>query len=402
MSEKITEHIEFLTQIHTAWDGAEQRVALRGNPRRFVSYEYVGVNTRQSQYLRALTSGTQTQLLQFPLWHANTVLEKIVYDRQSIVPLKKEDAWNYRDCASVLLWENDEEGGEFFDVKNVTADGVLHLKKQVSSDWRAFQTIAVPVFWGVMRQEDQYANLTSKLTSMTINVEFINRGTTIELPAAAGPVDSSRPVFPASKNASAEYLGRELFMAPPSWEEDIGCGYSRNANRLDNQTGVVRYDLKSNDTAESRSVMYRTANREEIHFLQRFFYRNKGRFKAFYAPTWVNDVELAEDASEGNALIAKFPFYWKYYELNKRRRRLIVFFKDGTIEILQIAGFSLDDTRKRGKIFLDMPIRRAMVRRQIRMISFLCLYRLADDSLTTEYETTGIASIRLEFAEVAD
>ena len=402
LSEKITEQIEYLTQIHTAWDGTEQRVVLRGKPRRYVKYEYVGVNTKQSQYLRALTCSTQTQVLQFPLWHANTILENMIYDRQSIVALKKQDMWNYRDCAGTMLWTNDEEGGEYFTLKNVSADGILHLGKQVTHNWKAFSTFVVPVFWGILQQEDKYTNLTAELTNMTINVEFINRGLSIDLPDGVNEYNYPRLSFAESKNALDEYLGRELFMMPPTWNEDIGSSYSRNANRLDNQSGVIRYDLKSNETTEVRSMEYSAISYEELQFIQRFFCRCKGRLKSFYAPTWVIDVELVESVTSGNVLIAKFNLYWKYYMSSKRRKTLIVFFQDGTIEILKIAGFSLDDSQKYGKIFLDMPIKKALHKSEIKMISFLCLYRFNSDTLTTDYETTGIANINLEFAEVTE
>lgn len=402
MSERISEQIEFLTQVHTAWDGTEQRAALRGRPRRYVSYEYIGVNTAQSQYLRALAASEQTRILQFPLWHANTILGQTVYRGQSIVPLAKEDMWNYRGCVGAMLWKNDEDGGEYFDAQTITADGVLRLKKQTSADWLSYKTVVVPVFHGILRQEGNYADAASNITNMTLNVEFINRGLGLGLPAAVGEWNYPRLTFPESKNAPAEYMGRELFMAPPPWSDDIASRYARNANRLDNQTGAIRYDLKSSETTETRSLSYSAISRGEIQFLQRFFYRCKGRLKSFYAPTWINDVDLAEDAITGNELITKFNLYWKYYEPNKRRRCLIVFFADGTVEILKIAGYGLDDTRKRGRIFLDAPIKRPIIRRQIRMISFLCLYRLNSDALATDYETTGIANMNLEITEVSE
>lgn len=401
MSGKIVEKIEFLTQIHSAWDGTEQRVGLRAKPRRYISYEYIGVDSRQSQYLRALTCSSQTQLVQFPLWHANKQLSKPIYKGQSIIPLQTEDMWNYRDCEGVMLWTNDEIGGEHLLVKNVSADGVVHLAKQASHDWQTGTTMVIPVFWGILQQEDKYENLTSEHTNMIVNVEFINRGLTVELPEAINQHNYSWLSFTESKNASHEYMGYELFLMPPTWHEDLAMNYSRNANRLDNQTGIIRYDLKSNETTEARSLSYNAISKAEVHFLQRFFYRSMGQLKAFYAPTWVGDIELVADVLSGNVLITKFDQYWKYYEKSKRRKNLIVFFHDGTMEIIKIAGFSLDDTRTFGKIYLDMPIKRAMLKNQIRMISFLCLYRLNSDTLTTDYETTSCAVINLELKEVS-
>jgi len=400
--ETITERIEYLTQILTAWDNTEQRSALRGKPRRYIGYEYIGLESKQSQYLRALTCSTQTQTLQFPLWHAASYLHKQIYAKQSIVEVTKDDMWNYRDCTGTMLWSNDQDGGEYFSIVNTTADGVLHLEKQVTHDFLPRKTVVVPVFWGILQQEDKYINETSNITTMTINVEFINRGLQIKLADTIDAYQYPRISFAESKNAPGEYAGRELFMMPPTWNDDIGSSYHRNANRLDNQSGSIRYDLKSKETTEIRSIEYTAIAREEIQFLQRFFYRCKGRLKSFYAPTWVNDVELVDDVVSGSILLARFSLYWKYYASNKRRKTLVVFFRDGTIHILKIAGFSLDDSQTYAKIYLEMPIQRVLERKQIRMISFLCLYRHNSDTLTTNYQTTGIANMNLEFAEVTE
>lgn len=402
MSDTMQERIEFLTQLHTAWDGTEQRAALRGRPRRFISYHYSGMNSTQSQYLRALLYSTQTQILQFPLWHAARTLDKDLYRMQSIVPLKKEDMWNYRGAAGMMFWTKDEEGGAYYTMQSVTADGILHLSRQLPINYKARTVSVIPVFWGILQREDRYSNVTSEVTELMLNVEFVNRGLSVELPAAIDEWNYPRLKNWYGKDAPDEYMGRELFLMEPTWHRDMPVNYNRNASRLDNETGVIRYDLKSSDTTEGRTLGYNAMNLEEVQFLQRFFYRCKGRLKSFYAPTWLSDVELAKDATTGNTLIAKFNLYWKYYAANKRRKNLIVFFKDGTIEILKIAGFGLDETKVFGKVFLDTPISRALCRKDIRMISFLCLYRLNSDALTTDYDAVNKGSINFEFLEVTE
>lgn len=400
MSETIKESIEFLTQIHKVWNFTEQRAAIRIKPRRIVSYEYIGMKNKESQYLRALTNNTQTQILQFPLWHAQHLLNKIVYKSSSIIEVGQEDMWNFRDCIGVMLWQNDDVGGEYFDLQSITADGVLHLKKQVSCDWPAHSTVVVPVFWGILQQEDSYVNLTSEHTNMVINVEFINRGLNVELPESVNEYNYPRMTFNYAKNANSDYLGRELFLMKPAWTDDLNANYARNANRLDNDSGIIRYDLKSEDTIEVRSLKYNAISRAEIQFLQRFFYRCRGALKGFYAPTWTHDVELALDSISGNTLYTKFDLYFKYYQSNKLRKNLIIFFRDGTIQVLKIAGFSREG--EYGKIFLDMPIKTPLIKSKIDMICFLCLYRLNSDKMITDYETNDAAIFDFECIEVVE
>lgn len=400
MSETIKESAEYLTQIHKSWDFTEQRAAIRLKPRRTVSYEYVGMENKQSQYLRALTNNSQTQILQFPLWHAQQLLKQTIYKSSSIIEITQEDMWNFRDCVGVMLWQDDNYGGEYFDLQNVTADGILHLKKQVTRDWTAYSTLVVPVFWGVLQQEDSYVNLTSEHVNMVINVEFINRGLNIELPESVNEHNYPRLTFRYAQNAKDEYLGRELFVMQPTWHSDLSANYTRNAQRIDNNSGIIRYDLKSDDTLEVRVLSYNAISRAEIQFLQRFFYRCCGGLKGFYAPTWTNDIELALDTTSGNVLYTKFDLYFRYYKSNKQRKHLIIFFVDGTIEIVKIAGFSRE--KEYGKVFLDAPVKRPLFKNNITMISFLCLYRLNSDKLTTDYETNSAAVISLECIEVVE
>ena len=63
-------------------------------------------------------------------------------------------------------------------------------------------------------------------------------------------------------------------------------------------------------------------NRPEINNLIRFFFRSKGRLKPFYAPTWVNDLEITKDinASDDFLLITITDTY-KY--LNNKKGRIL-------------------------------------------------------------------------------
>lgn len=402
MERRIVETIEYLTQIHTAWDGTEQRMALREYPRRSVSYRYAGMTTTESSRLRALCYSSQTTQLEWPLWHAAVKLPRSLYKDQAQIKLTSLDMWNYRDCHALMLWKNDELGGDCFDLNEITADGSIYFKRQVNDDWSALGTMVVPIFWGVLKQEDNYGNITSNIADLNINVDVMPAITAANLPAAVNEYNYPRLVFPFTQNAESTYMDTELFLMPPAWVDDEDIGYMRNANRLDNNTGVFRYDLKSSAITTNKSLEYLPISMEEIQFMQRFFYRCKGQFKSFYAPTWTSDIELSADAEIGSTyLLTKFAMYYKYYGLNARRKLLLVFYVDGTIEILNIAGFSITDDGY-GKVFLKIPLRRDLIRNQIAMISFLCKWRLASDKLIIDYETTDIANVTLEMKEVDD
>lgn len=59
-------------------------------------------------------------------------------------------------------------------------------------------------------------------------------------------------------------------------------------------------------------------------------------------------------------------------------------------EILKIAGYSIDDTGKYGKIYLENPLTHSLFKKQVAMISFFCRYRFGNDALTIDHDTLEI------------
>lgn len=402
MSEKIIEKLEFLTQIHKSWDGTEQRMALRNEPRRYISYDYLGMKTWHSQYLRMLTFGQQTQLIEFPLWHAKSELKDIAYKGQAMAKIEPEALWGYRNIGAFELWTSDKVGGLKYDLKYLSASGVLGMTKQLTSDWPAAITTVIPVCLGVLQQEDKYVNLHSDLTSMMINLELLqNQKAPLFPPGVDEFHDEIIKRDAISRGLPEFYLGVEVFRHEPPWEEDMSSSSSRNVNRLDNETGIFLFDLKNEETTESKDITYIGFSRTEIYNLQRFFYRIKGRLKSFYMPSWVNDMELAEDAPAGQIyILTKFNLYWKHYAKSRRRKMIVVFYRNESCEILKIAGYSTDETGQYGKVYLENALKRGINKNAIRMISYFYRCRLASDTLTVDYETTEAARITLTFQEV--
>lgn len=404
--QRITETIEFKTQIHVGWDNTEQRMALREHPRRNISYRYTGMSSRNSEYLRALCNGQQTQQLEFPLWSANRLLPQTRYEQQAHLQLTARDMWDYRDCHAVMLmkkYDGINAISELFNLKSISANGFLQTTKQFTSQWDADSTIVVPVFWGILNQEDSYTNVTSQVADLCINVEFMPSIAAVELPETINEYNYPRLTFEKSLNADTEYKGYELFMFPPSWYQDQNISYSRNANRLDNETGYFRFDLKSAETTTTRVMDFYGLTKDEIHFLQRFFYRCKGQWKSFYMPSWTSDIKLAQDALAGdNIIYGEFLYYYKYYSSNNRRKLIIVFFENGTVQIIELAGWTVDKTGTMSKIYLKNNLKTNLLKDDIRMISFLCKVRHNSDIMTTQYETNEAASISFEVKEVND
>lgn len=403
MAEKISAKMSYLTQIHTAWDGKEQRMALRQEPRRYVAYDYIGCESWQSQYLRMLAYKSGTQLIELPLWHAATLLEDPAYEGQTTIRVPPEAMWSFRNIGSVEMWRDDKRGGGKYEIKYLAANGVMGLKKQLKRNYKSHLTTIIPVFYGILQDDDSFANLHGDAVQMTLNLELFRNQRAPDFPAAWDMMHDE-PMEGASRFAfglPAQYLGAEVFRFAPQWEDDISASYTKNANRLDYKSGVFRYDLKGTNPAETREFSIAGLSKAEIHNIERFFMRHKGAWKSFYAPTWLNDIDIEGRQPAGQIfLLASFPYHWKYYAKSSRRRLAVIFYTDGSAEILPLAGFSQDETGTLGKVYLEMPLKHEILPQNVRMISFFTRCRFAEDDLVIDYETTGAATVRIIWKEV--
>jgi hypothetical protein len=403
MATQIAETLEFKTQIHKAWDATEQRMALRKYPRRSVSYDYYGMDAKQSQYLRALSYAKQNEKIEIPLWQASCRLQEAAFTDHYSIRVYSQDIWQFRGCSGVMFWHNDYVGGERYFINALYGDGSIKMPELLSRDYAINNTFVHPVSYGYLKPEDDYQSFTASNTMMQLNVDLLSDYSYTMLPVVLDEYhfEDWETKTPYQTAFPATYQNIDLFPLAPSWDADLPANFTRNANRLDNVSGVVKYDLKNVYASENKEIEYILATRSEINNFQRFFTKCKGRWKSFYAPTWLNDMTLVQDVVKGQSyMIVDWSLYWKYYSSMSRRKRIVLFLKSGAIQIVQVAGYSTDETGEFGKVYLDSDMSKRINKNDVVMISFLCMYRFDSDSLTTEYDTTGIARVVTTFTEV--
>ncbi len=400
---KISETVEFLTQIHKAWDGTEQRASVRPLPRRMLSYDYIGMKHWQSQYLRALAYSQQTQLFQIPVWHSAVTLQEELFRGSYGFSIPKETIWGWRGATHAMTWLSDEYGGDTYQLNAIGGDGSVSFTRTLPEDWEAGKAVACPIVWAVLKSEDKFSSATSEYSELTLNVEVLRETHAPELPVSYNENHDETVKKPFCNGLPLSYQGRELFLTMPSWANAVESDYTRNAYRLDNKTSPFLYDLRGPDPVETKELPFLFTTRQEINNFQRFFYRMKGRLHSFFAPTWLNDVELAQDAPNGQSyLLAKFPAYWKYFNNTSRRKTAIIFRRDNTAEIIKFAGYSTDESGTCGKIWLTGNLSRSLNLKDVWRISFLSKYRFDNDSMIIDYATPTVGTTSMPFVEVTD
>ena len=135
---RITEKIEYLTDIITAYDGSEQRIKLRQLPRYSYSYDYDAMNEYQAQWLRGQTRMRQSDLWYIPMWHSPAYLSEDFVEHGKLLHIDSDYMYNFRNCDYIEIFFGDD----FKQLSNIVrevhsyVDGGIRLKKKI--DQRLF------------------------------------------------------------------------------------------------------------------------------------------------------------------------------------------------------------------------------------------------------------------------
>ena len=412
---RITEKFEYNTKILTSYDGKEQRIQLLQYPRHLITFDYPSMNCFDAQWLRGLGKLRQTDAIHIPMWHnafrmtdnyqylPTTAVTYIQAPEESMFDLQNCEAIEIYQRADINQWDN------FVKIISSVSGRTLRLKTLLTQSLDKRNSFIIPLRKCSIQPMTNLQYVYSNGTNISVGFEDIleRNERIIVLDDYIYPYDITETWN--RWNLPERYKGREVFLFTPQWVDDdsVTMSIEKAVNRLDNETGIFYYDLRNNNTYDINTWNITLMNRQECHNMIRFFDRVKGMFKSFYAPSWVNDIELVEDIEAGKNFIytdwRKIKFY---YSNNTRKKKLIVFTKDWKYYIFDILAY-LTETRSNnnkqyGKIMLSSPIQQTIPLNNILMCSYFNLVRLDSDSLQLNYETGYAANVSFSFREVDD
>ena len=409
----ITEKYEYKTDIITSYDGHEQRIKTRQEPRRFFSYNYDAMNMYQAQWLRGLGRIRQSDAYYIPMWQAPIYLAQPHYGGKALY-VQKEYLYNLKDCQYIELFVTDDvnQGGinlvnQIVDIQETESDiWLLGLKLPIKRHLNPKNTWIFPLRNCSIQPSSSLSYMFSNGTSMTHNFEDLLQK----------PVNL---VLPSKIVADADYKGKnrwnlpkyidskEVLQIEPTWADDesVKLSMDKNVSRLDNETGIFVYDLKNVKSYDIHTYQYTLLNQEMIHNMIRFFRRISGMWKSFYYPTWVNDLQVVEDIkANDNYIIVGWNKISQYYVNNRRSKKIVIFTKDWKSYIFDVITYS--DTKigdnTYGKVVLSKSTAIDLNKENILMVSYLNLVRLDHDDLQLNYETNVVANTTLTMKEIDD
>ena len=203
--------LQYLTEVIEAFDGTEQRIALRDTPRTSLSYMYSMTDEQQYRFDNKLATSLGGMMV--PMWPLQCQLERAVQRGDASVAL---DTTNAHVMASDTLLISEGDESEIVSVESVDGRVVTltHLAKKTFST----SAVVLPVRIAYTADESNAISLLRSFDQHSITFDLDE--TQIQKPA---PVDdferhNARPLFPfrpdRSKDVTTQYNRHREILDP--------------------------------------------------------------------------------------------------------------------------------------------------------------------------------------------
>lgn len=410
-STKIVEKYSYLTSILSSYSGLEQRIKLRNIPNHLLSYDYAAVNSLEAQWLRAQMRKRQSDYTYIPMWHNVAMLSEDFMGGKALY-IDNDYMYGFKNCDAIEIFiKEDVMQHDKLNMTKVVSryeGNTIILKTTLDKFLSKLNTFILPLIRCSTQPATNMSYIYSNGTNLTMNFEDILYNPTFNISSNyINNYDYTNIKDFNLYNLPETYNNKEVFLNSPQWTEDdsLSLSIEKLTNKLDNQTGIFKYDLKNNKSYDSHTMNILLWEKKMIFNLIKFFNHMAGRYKSFYCPTWANDFNMVKPLAVGaNAIYTELNDLFRYYLSNGRLKKIVIFTNDRKSYIFDILTYSYEtiDNITYGKVVLSNPSTVSLGVDDIDMISFFNCVRFDSDDLQISYETCDIATSSLVMKEVDD
>lgn len=360
--ERITERLQWLTNTHTPYNGAEYRYGERSKPRQFFEMSHV-LQMNSASRLRNLMLGWQSRLYAVPNWTSGVMIEGDATSGGFSVTADPSFGEFYQGGIAVLY--ADEDNYEALEIGSATP-GLITFTSPLQSDWPK-NSMLMPI------------NLCRVLADQSI-VDYNEKVVTAKMAWACDPIDTN-PWLP--ETAAPLAIGIvELWLTEPNWRDNLETKVQYQANRLDFDTGAVNTSQVGDYVPEIYSHIAYLNGKQAISDFRAFALRRKGKLNPFFYPSFRGDFELAADIPNGaGGFRAKTNFDAVLMRDLGTHNFLAIFKTDGTVLTFPISDVTNVDSLTMD-VVIDGVIGTGITIAQVKKISYMHVARLDTDEIT--------------------
>lgn len=366
------ERLQWKTDVQPAYDGGEQRAALRGGPR--VEWEFTfDVKDDQRRTFENVIFGWGARNWALPMWIDVEQLTAPVNAGSTSIPLTTTEGRDYVALGLGIIIAPDGTY-EAFGVDSVDPTAV-NLQDPLINTWPAGSRVYPARPAALMdpratgRMHRNYARGLARFRSTQ----------EIEREALDEPLYRDLPV-----------MDREF-----NWREAPEIEYARKTSENDFEVGKFEIIDQSELAVPIQRVIFTAMSREDSDYLRAWLYARAGRHKGIWMPTWSDDLILASAVSTSSLSIDVEACGLTHFAEGKVHRRDIrVQLKNGTVYYRRVSDFTApNDLTERMVINTTFPVQ--IEPEDVERISWMQFVRLDSDSIELTWANQSFAEAAL-------
>lgn len=342
----------YRTDIITSRSGKEQRRALRTQPRRTISYTVTVAREDRNRLVRLLAK-----------WQARPITMADP-TRRVVTPVYEPPAWLI-DGAAVVI----DNAAVTFDPATTYPDG----------------TVIQPALTGLLSGTVEAQHDTSTVAEAKI---------TFAVDPGSETIDRGEPGLYVLN-------GREVLAKRPNWASGISEQFEWPTEQVDFGHGRIETFRPIDTGWFTQQADYVGLGAEGAAEIESFFHRMYGRRGEFYMPTGTADLTIGATAvADSTTLTVAGRETFDDFADDPRYRAIALQMRDGRLLLRQIASMSLAGANT--VLTVTEPWTTAFTPADVAKVSWMPVFRFANDELTVQWPTDGVAQLQLSMRSLKD
>lgn len=377
------ETLAFLTEIIPGMSGAEQRIALRKQPRQLFDVMYK-LDGNDRQRMQALLMDWQHRIFGFPLQNELLLTTATAAVGTLVYQVTGADDVDLRVGGLAVIISD----ANTFDVITIASKTDTTITaSDPSLNEHAVGTNIMPLRLAALKRMVSGTMAQKNLETFKLTFEVI---------------DNDTGALSGSTAAYSTYNGRVLFDDCNVMAGEVPEQYKRRIYRIDNKTGKI--DISSSWDRGKRSSQkgFVLRNRAEILSFRKAMISIGGRRTAFYIPTFNDDLEVKATMGVGtDTLDIERIEYERFIQSRAPKNTFKITFTDGTSLVREVqSSAGVDSTTERLTLDTTWPSTRTVD--EVERVQFYELSRFDVDNVRIQYPRIGLATCQMPVMQVFD
>jgi hypothetical protein len=368
----IVERLEFSTNIIRAYDGSEQRFALRGDACRWFWDFAFNASDRTQRILENVIYAWGPRVWALPLWPQGVSLTVDVAPGDVTINCPTDNLDFHVDGLAVLTTLATPEIYEAIEIASLTSTTIT-AKRALTGTWGSGPTLVYPVRTARMTG-------TPAMSRFTGGHVYGRVGFRCEEPLRRTPASETL------------YRSYPVQTSKPDWAADPGVDYQRKIVEIDLGFSAPMVEDESGLSEPITAYRWFFTTRAGTEAFRRWLFARRGRQKAIWLPSFSDDLKVVTTVGPSAVnLDVEVAGLKNYAAAGVHRRDVRIEMKNGTVYYRRTSAYvEVDGTTER--LTIDSPLGVLYQPSDFAQISWMALSRLDSDSVEIAHYTGEAAA----------